>query len=244
MAICARNIAPLSLCPPYRETTKPNYVPVMSSLLSTKAVIFGICKSQIQLPVLATANVDESGTVEVKQDKPRFKWAEIGPNITKSQQQAISELPPKMTNRCKTLVTQIICSSYLLQNASLSDLLSSWVRIMKPRRTDWLSVLKQLKNMEHPLYLEVAKHALVEESFEANVRDYTKVIYCYGKQTQLQDAETTLLDMKKRGFVVDQVTLTTMIDMYSKAGNLNQAEETFEELKLLAHPWIKEHMVQ
>ena len=26
-----------------------------------------------------------------------------------------------------------------------------------------------------------------------------------------------------------------MIDMYSKAGNLNQAEETFEELKLLGH---------
>ncbi|KAF2282660.1 hypothetical protein GH714_043770 [Hevea brasiliensis] len=76
---------------------------------------------------------------------------------------------------------------------------------MKPRRTEWLAVLKQLNKMGHPLYIQVAELALLEESFEANVRDYTKVIHFYGKQN-------------------------------SKAGNLKQAEETFEELKLLGNP--------
>ena len=45
--------------------------------------------------------------------------------------------------------------------------------------------------------------------------------------------------MKTRGFVCDQVTLTTFIDMYSKNGNLNMAEETFEELKVLGQPLDK-----
>lgn len=43
--------------------------------------------------------------------KPRFKRVEIGPHITEAQKQAISELPPKMTKRCKALMKQIICFS-------------------------------------------------------------------------------------------------------------------------------------
>jgi len=85
----------------------------------------------------------------------------------------------------------------------------------------------------------VAELALLELSFEANVRDYTKIIHGYGKQNRLQEAEKTLLAMKSKGFICDQVILTAMIHMYSKAGNLELAEETFEELKLLGQPLDK-----
>ncbi|KAJ6344318.1 hypothetical protein OIU76_005940 [Salix suchowensis] len=129
---------------------------------------------------------------------------------------------------------QIICFND--KKGSLSGLLSAWVKIMKPRRKDWLSILKELNKMEHPLYLEVAEIALLEESFEANVRDYTKIIHFYGMNNQLEQAERTRLVMEERGLVSDQVTLTAMIHMYSKAGNLTLAEETFEELKLLGQP--------
>lgn len=186
-------------------------------------------------PVLAIScakNVSEiaSGSEE----KPRFRWVKIGIDITKEQEEAISQLPPKMTNRCKALMKQLIC--YSSEKGSVAFLLGAWVKRMKPKRADWLAVLKELDRLNSPLYYEVAELALVEESFEANLRDYTKIIHGYAKQNLVREAENMLLSMKSRGFMVDQVLLTALIHMYSKAGNHRQAEETFQELTLLGHP--------
>ncbi|KAI6668282.1 hypothetical protein NL676_019396 [Syzygium grande] len=176
-------------------------------------------------------------TENLEEGRPSFKWVEVGPHATEEQRMAISNLPFKMTKRCKALMRQIIY--FDSQRASLSDVLAAWVRIMKPSRADWLAVLKELKKLNHPVHLEVAELALLEESFEANVRDYTKLIHWYGKKDQLQDAEKALLAMKQRGFICDQVTLTAMVDMYSKAGHFELANKTFEEIKLLGLPLDK-----
>ncbi|KAM7476341.1 hypothetical protein LguiB_023584 [Lonicera macranthoides] len=193
-------------------------------------------KNKYHFQPLSLVNcMQKVGVVEAKvEDKQRSKWVKKGPDITEVQKQAISQLPPKMTNRCKALMKQIICFSS--ENTSLSVLLATWVKSTKPRRADWLSVLKELSRMNHPLYFEVAELALLEESLEVNVRDYTKIIHGYAKQNQLQDAENTLLAMKRRGFMCDQVILTALIHMYSKSGNLKQAEDTFEDMKLLGSP--------
>ncbi|CAK9154527.1 unnamed protein product [Ilex paraguariensis] len=185
------------------------------------------------LRVLVVSNVEELEKVETREEeeKPKIRWLEIGSDITEEQKQAISQLSPKMTKRCKALMKQII--GFSPEKISLSVLLTAWVKSMKPSRVDWLSVLKELDRLEHSLNLEVAELALLEESFEANVRDYTKIISGYGKQNRLQDAENILLAMKRRGFICDQVILTALIHMYSKAGNLKLAEDTFEEMKLL-----------
>ncbi|CAI0400997.1 unnamed protein product [Linum tenue] len=185
---------------------------------------------------LVTANHQKPDEqVATEGETVRSKWREIGPNITKLQRQAISELPPVMTNRCKAVMKQIICFSD--DKGGLRDLLSAWARIMNPRRADWLSVLKQLKDTEHPFYVQqVAEFALLEESFEANTRDYTKLIHFYGKQKQLEDAERSFSCMKERGLLYDQITLTAMIHMYSKAGHHKKAEQIFEELLLLGQP--------
>lgn len=87
------------------------------------------------------------------EEKRRFKWVEIGPGITEEQRQAIDKLPFKMTKRCKALMKQIIC--FNPEKGSLEDLLGAWVNVMKPRRADWLVVLKELKITEHPLYFQV-----------------------------------------------------------------------------------------
>ncbi|KAK7294945.1 hypothetical protein RJT34_17844 [Clitoria ternatea] len=109
---------------------------------------------------------------------------------------------------------------------------------MWPSKADWLLVLKELRIMGHPLYLKVAEYALLEEPFEANVRDYTKIIHYYGKHNLLEDAENTLVVMKQRGgYICDQVVLTTMVHLYSKAGHLDWTKEYFEEIKFLG-----EHM--
>ncbi|KAK3036345.1 hypothetical protein RJ639_031752 [Escallonia herrerae] len=168
-------------------------------------------------------------------EEPRFRWVKINSDsLTEEQKHAISQLPPKMTNRCKALLKQIICLSD--EKGSLSRLLPAWVKSVKPRRADWLAILKELSRLEHPLYFEVAECVLLEESFEANVRDYTKIIHGYAKQNRLLDAENILLAMKRRGFLCDQVTLTALVHMYSKARNFKLAEETFEEMKLLGQP--------
>ncbi|XP_059458585.1 pentatricopeptide repeat-containing protein At1g01970 [Corylus avellana] len=230
---CNMLVYPHSTFPLINDIRKTFYFPLGNSILQTPTN-FGFPKIRCQW---VAPNVEEMEQTEILVEKPRFTWLEIGPNITEAQKRTIAQLPPKMTKRCKALMRQIICFSP--QKCSLSDLLAAWVRIMKPRRADWLAILKELSTMDHPLYLEVAKLALLEVSFEANVRDYTKIIHGYGKQNQLQEAEKTLLAMKSKGFICDQVILTAMIHMYSKAGNLELAEETFEELKLLGQPLDK-----
>ncbi|XP_071698072.1 pentatricopeptide repeat-containing protein At1g01970 [Rutidosis leptorrhynchoides] len=168
---------------------------------------------------------------QIQDEKPKIRWIEIKlDEINDAQRNHISRLPKNMTNRCKALMKQLICFSP--EKCSLSVLLCAWVRSMKPARADWLVVLKELDNMNHPLRLEVAEFALNEESFEPNIRDYTKLIHGYAKQSRLQDAENTLQAMKNRGLECDQVTFTSLIHMYSKAGNFNRAKHTFEEMKL------------
>ncbi|KAD3069193.1 hypothetical protein R6Q59_016832 [Mikania micrantha] len=190
-------------------------------------------KPQIFLLVCAVGDLGQ--IQEIKDARTKFRWVEINlDEINDAQRNHISRLPKKLTNRCRALMKQLIC--FTPETTSVSMLLSAWVRSMKPVRADWLVVLKELENMNHPLRFEVAEFALLEESFEPNIRDYTKIIHGYAKQSQFQDAENILQAMKNRGFECDQVTLTALIHMYSKAGNFSLAKITFEEMKLLGLP--------
>lgn len=228
---CGAPSCSCSTCPFINKQVYPQSWRGRNSVLFRKQPEkFSSCKANNQ-PEIAFINAEERGSTEINEEKRRFKWVEIGPDVTEEQKHAIAKLPLKMTKRCQALMKQIIC--FCPEKGSLADLLAAWVKVMKPRRADWLAVLKELKIIEHPLYFEVAEIALLEESFEANIRDYTKLIHGYGKRNRLQEAENILVAMKTRGFSCDQVTLTTMVHMYSKAGNLKLAEDTFEEIKLL-----------
>ncbi|PKA53170.1 Pentatricopeptide repeat-containing protein [Apostasia shenzhenica] len=164
-------------------------------------------------------------------DDLSLKWCDIGPNVTEVQKHAIYMISRTMTNRCKALMRRIICFSPHQENLFL--LLASWVKAMKPKRCDWLSILKEIRRLDIPVFFEVMEHALVEDSFEANVRDYTKLIDAYAKCNLLQKAENAFQAMEFRGFICDQVTFTVLIHMYSKAGELCRAEEAFMEMKKL-----------
>lgn len=109
-----------------------------------------MCSSHL---AVVAAIVEEVHELESEREKPRFRWVEVRSDITEMQKKAISQLPPKMANRCKALMRQIICFSP--QKGNLSEMLAAWVRIMKPERADWLSVLKHMKLLNHPLYIEV-----------------------------------------------------------------------------------------
>ncbi|KAK1678181.1 hypothetical protein QYE76_039029 [Lolium multiflorum] len=171
------------------------------------------------------------------EEAPRFRWDELGTDLSEPHEQALRGLSPKLPNRCRALMPRIVSLSP--RGEHLGVVLAFWVRAMKPKRADWLLVLKELKVMESPLLAEVLEYALMEDSFEANVRDYTKLIQIYGKQNLLREAEEAFHAMKARGLPCDQVMLTALVDMYSKAGDLARAKERFEEIVLLGLPLDK-----
>ncbi|XP_078438121.1 tetratricopeptide repeat (TPR)-like superfamily protein [Wolffia australiana] len=170
---------------------------------------------------------------ELFEEAPSFKWVDLNePETSREQAAAIAELPPKMTKRCRALMKQIICLSS--ENAGgLPLLLSAWAKAMKPRRADWLSVLKELETSDNPLFLQVFQLALLEDSFEANARDYTKIMGFLGRTGRFHDAETVFLAMQGRDLVPDQVAMTLMVNLYSKAGKFDLAKEAFEKIRLL-----------
>ena len=104
--------------------------------------------------VIVGVNLEEAVKTEVKEENPRrFRWIEVGRNITEEQKEVIAKLPFQMTKRNKALMRQIICFSP--EKGEISDLLRAWVKIMNPRRADWLKVLKELQKMNHPLFHQV-----------------------------------------------------------------------------------------
>ncbi|CAL0302944.1 unnamed protein product [Lupinus luteus] len=233
MGTCYYSLPCKSFYPNHTVTTESTKVYHVHARGNTcqNSIYFGFNKHHFD-SVIVGVNMEETVKEEVKENNDRrFRWVEVSRNMTEAQRHAVSKLPFRMANRCKALMRQIICFSD--DKGSTSDLLAAWVKIMKPIRADWLSVLKELKTMGHPFYIKVAEHALLEESFETDVRDYTKIIHYYGDNNQLEDAENLLTAMKQRGFICDQIILTAMINIYSKAGHLDRAEEYFEEIKLL-----------
>ena len=101
---------------------------------------------EAELQVLAA----EAEQVAVS-EAPRFRWDAFGSD---SQERAIRGLSPKLPSRCKALMTRVVCLSPGDEN--LGALLAYWVKAMKPKRADWLLVLKELKAMESPLLAEVS----------------------------------------------------------------------------------------
>ncbi|KAI5647349.1 hypothetical protein M9H77_33354 [Catharanthus roseus] len=214
-----------------RTTLKIHQCPFLGNSFWQRNLNFGFPRCYFGQLMVARGEMNIEKLEGKEEEKPRFRWVKIGPDITEDQKRAISQISPKLSNRCKAFIKQIICFSP--EKGSLLELLAAWVKSMKPARADWLLVLKEMSRLEHPLYLEVAQLALSEETFEAGIRDYTKIIHGYATRNQVQKAENVLLAMKSKGFTCDQVTLTALVHMYSKAGDLNMAGNTFEDMKLL-----------
>ncbi|KAF9605659.1 hypothetical protein IFM89_018002 [Coptis chinensis] len=78
---------------------------------------------------------------------------------------------------------------------------------------------------------EVAEMILEEDSFEANIRDYSKLIDAHAKDQRTDDAERILEKMIGKGVQPDILTSTILVDMYSAVGNADRAKEEFARLR-------------
>ncbi|XP_052201474.1 uncharacterized protein LOC127807561 isoform X2 [Diospyros lotus] len=156
------------------------------------------------------------------------KWAEVADKIHETGEILWPQEPKPISGKCK-LVTERILS--LKEEDDPAPLLAEWVEHLQPNRTDWICLLDRLKEKNVRLHLKVAELVLGEESFQTNIRDYSKLIEAHANENHLEDAERILKKMNEKGILPDAITFTVLVHMYSKAGNLERAKEAFENLR-------------
>ncbi|KAI3952930.1 hypothetical protein MKX01_028622 [Papaver californicum] len=160
-------------------------------------------------------------------DMSDTKWAEAADRYHEAEKLMFDEEPKEITGKCK-LVNEKILSLNVEDDPS--SLLVEWVELLQPRRVDWLTLIEKLKERNSGLYLKMAELILNEESFQANIRDYSKLIDTHYKDSRLEDAERVLKKMTDKGIEPDILTSIILVHMYSKINNLERAQEAFDSL--------------
>ncbi|KAG0461528.1 hypothetical protein HPP92_021825 [Vanilla planifolia] len=113
----------------------------------------------------------------------------------------------------------------------LQPLLKDFAETLSAKRVDLLALLNRIKERNEDLYFKAAELLLDEHTFDANIRDYSKLIDVHSKAGRIQDAERILNKMLEKGIQPDVLTSIILVHMYCKSGDLNRAKEAFEKLK-------------
>ncbi|CAN0923982.1 Pentatricopeptide repeat-containing protein At1g19525 [Linum grandiflorum] len=156
------------------------------------------------------------------------KWGEVADKVHKTGEALWPQEPKPISGKCR-LVTEKILS--LKTEDDPSSLLEEWKELLDPRKVDWVALLDQLKERDTNLYLKVAELLLEENSFQANIRDYSVLVAAHAEENHVEDAERILQKMNDKGIVPDISSATSLVHMYSKAGNLDRARHAFESLR-------------
>ncbi|MCD7455678.1 hypothetical protein HAX54_029131 [Datura stramonium] len=156
------------------------------------------------------------------------KWSEVADKIHEAEKIIWPQEPKQIAGKCKVITDKILSSR---EEDDPSPLIAEWVELLQPSRVDWINLLDRLKERNARLYLKIAEHVLGEESFQTNIRDYSKLIDAHARDNHLEDAERIILKMSENGIVPDILTSTTMVHMYSKAGDPDRAKAAFETLR-------------
>ncbi|KAJ8532432.1 hypothetical protein K7X08_012355 [Anisodus acutangulus] len=156
------------------------------------------------------------------------KWSEVADKVHEAEKIIWPQEPKPIAGKCKIITDKILSSQ---EEDDPSSLLAEWVELLQPSRVDWINLLDRLKERNASLHLKIAEHVLGEESFQTNIRDYSKLIDAHARDNRLEDAERIIKKMSENGIVPDILTSTTMAHMYSKAGDLDRAKAAFESLR-------------
>uniref|UniRef100_A0A5B7BSJ7 PROP1-like PPR domain-containing protein n=1 Tax=Davidia involucrata TaxID=16924 RepID=A0A5B7BSJ7_DAVIN len=156
------------------------------------------------------------------------KWAEVADKIHETGEVIWPQEPKPLSGKCKLVTERILL---LKEEDNPSPLLAEWIALLQPNRIDWITLLDRLKEQNTRLYFKVAELVLGEQSFQTNIRDYSKLIDAHAKENRLEDAERILKKMNENGILPDILTSTVLVHMYSKAGNLDRAKQEFENLR-------------
>ncbi|XP_015082568.1 pentatricopeptide repeat-containing protein At2g18940, chloroplastic-like [Solanum pennellii] len=190
----------------------------------------GIGESRAEDPKLVTLP-KRRGKINYKiygLDLSDSKWSQVADKIHEAEKIICPQEPKKIDGKCKIITEKLLS---LQEEDDYSPLIAEWVQLLQPSRVDWINLLDRLQNRNPSLYLKIAEHVLGEESFETNIRDYSKLIDAHARDNRREDAERIIRKMRENGIVPDILTSTTMVHMYSKAGDLDRAKAAFESLR-------------
>ncbi|XP_022875868.1 putative pentatricopeptide repeat-containing protein At5g06400, mitochondrial [Olea europaea var. sylvestris] len=155
-------------------------------------------------------------------------WAEAADKIHESGEAIWPQEPKQISGKCELVDDKILS---LQEDDDPAPLLAEWKELLQPSRIDWINLLDRLKEQRSRVYFKIAEFLLSEESFQTNIRDYSKLIDGCARENCLEDAERILKKMNENGILPDILTSTIMVSMYSKSGNLDRAKEAFENLR-------------
>eukprot|EP00252_Welwitschia_mirabilis_P000848 TRINITY_DN10825_c0_g1_i1.p1 TRINITY_DN10825_c0_g1~~TRINITY_DN10825_c0_g1_i1.p1 ORF type:complete len:716 (-),score=138.44 TRINITY_DN10825_c0_g1_i1:135-2282(-) len=157
------------------------------------------------------------------------RWTEIGERLQEAESDIVPEVPVELSGKCNLIMKRIL---ELGEDADPAHLLAQLNEDMSFSRAEWLCVLHHLnESKKKNLVFKVTEYVLDQDSFEAGIRDYTKILDAYAKEERVSDAERILQKMEEKGFVRDPVTCNILINMYSKRGDLDRAREAFNNMK-------------
>ncbi|XP_021722319.1 pentatricopeptide repeat-containing protein At1g12775, mitochondrial-like [Chenopodium quinoa] len=159
-------------------------------------------------------------------------WKEAAEKVHEAGEVISPQEAKSITGKCK-LVTEKILGLGKQDDFGtvVSPLLDEWKELLQPNRVDWISLLQRIKERDGSMYIKVMEHVLDEPSFQANIRDYSKLIDIYAEENRSEDIERILKKMSESGMEPDIVILTALLHMYSKGNNVEQANAAYEALK-------------
>ncbi|RCV07256.1 hypothetical protein SETIT_1G229700v2 [Setaria italica] len=157
------------------------------------------------------------------------KWAEVAERTAEAEAHFVPQEAKPVEGKAKKAEEQLLRVDP--RRGDPVPAMEEWKEDLRPKRVDWMALLERVKARNVELYLKVAEILLAEESFEANIRDYSKLIDLHAKANHVEGAEIILGKMKEKGVAPDILTSITLVHMYSKAGNLDRAKEAFEFIR-------------
>ncbi|KAJ6795547.1 pentatricopeptide repeat-containing protein-like [Iris pallida] len=157
------------------------------------------------------------------------KWREVAERAEEAEGKILQEEAKPVVGRSKRAEEKVYGLNW--KTDDIMPVLKEWAEALGARRVDWLALLERIKEKNVQLYLKVAELLLTEESFEPNIRDFSKLIDAYSKADKIQDAERILNKMTENGIEPDILTYIILLHMYSKVGDLDRAKDAFESLK-------------
>ncbi|XP_010675178.2 pentatricopeptide repeat-containing protein At2g35130 [Beta vulgaris subsp. vulgaris] len=159
------------------------------------------------------------------------KWKEMADKIHEAEEVILPQEAKAINGKCRLVTEKLLAlGKHDDFDTVFSPLLDEWKELLQPNRVDWIALLENLKERDSSLYLKVAEHVLDEPAFQANIRDYSKLIDAHAKENRLEDTERILNKMSESSIPPDIITLTALLHLYSKANNLQQAQEAYEAL--------------
>ncbi|CAM0945287.1 unnamed protein product [Alopecurus aequalis] len=183
-------------------------------------------------PARLTALPQRKGEVKFKMyglDLSDPKWAEVAERTAEAQAHFVPEEAKAVEGKAKKAEEKLLAVEP--RKGDPAPAMEEWKEEHRPKRVDWMALLERVKARNVELYLKVAEILLAEESFDATIRDYSKLIDLHSKANHVEDAEKILGKMSEKSIEPDILTSITSVHMYSRAGNLEKAKQAFESIQ-------------